>query len=137
MATINLDVYLFFDRTCSEAMDFYKDIFGGELVKTTRGSVDPTAPEDMKELLIHSDLTGGLVRLMGSDSVGSGVKPQERISLSLTGTDEPILRKVFSDLSADGKVVSALKTEFWGDTFGTLIDKYGITWMVTIGKSKD
>ncbi len=45
MGKVSLDTYLFFERNCQEAMEFYKGVFGGELTTQTRGNVDPEAPE--------------------------------------------------------------------------------------------
>lgn len=136
MDGVTLEVYLFFDRNCGEAMKFYQGVFGGELTTTTRGSVDPEAPEDMKDLLIHADLTGGLVHLMGSDSVGVGSDGQSRMAVSLSGGDEERLRQVFDDLAAGGTVNHPLEKAFWGDTHGNVTDKFGISWMMTITAKK-
>jgi PhnB protein len=136
---VSLDVYMFFPRTAREAMEFYKGVFGGELTTTTRGSVDPEAPEDMKDLLIHATLDGGLVHLMGADNTATDMSPQDRISISLNGTseDEETLRKVYDELAAGGKADHPLKKEFWGDTFGGLTDKFGISWLINIQAKKD
>jgi PhnB protein len=137
--SVSLNVYMFFPRNSREAMEFYKDVFGGELDTTTRGSVDPEAPEDMKELLIHANLEGGLVHLMGADNTDTEIGPQDRIAISLNGTseDEETLRKVYDDLAVGGKADHPLKKEFWGDTFGGLTDKFGISWLINIQAKKD
>lgn len=128
-----LNTYLYFGGQCAEAMEFYKSIFGVELTLQTRGSVDPNAPDDMKDLLIHAELSGGEVHLLAADNLDAGSnKPQYRISLTLNGSDEPKLRKFYDSLAAGGSADHPLKKEFWGDTFGNLTDKYGISWMVNI-----
>jgi len=136
MGKVSLDTYLFFERNCQEAMEFYKGVFGGELTTQKRGDVDPEAPEDMKELLIHASLRGGEVNLMASDRTDAGTGPQSRVSISLSGSDEDKLRKVYDDLSAGGTADYPLKKEFWGDIFGSLTDKFGINWMVSIGQGQ-
>ena len=128
-----LEPYIFFERTCAEAMEFYKSIFGGELETTTRGSIDPDAPDDMKDLLIHASLTGGMVDIMASDDTAAGTESSQRISLALSGEDEDALRKVFDQLAEGGEVRHPLKKEFWGDIHGNVVDKYNIIWMITIG----
>jgi PhnB protein len=131
-SAIELNIYLHFDRTCHEAMKLYQSVFGGELTVQTRGEVDPKAPDDMKDLLIHANLEGGLVKLMGSDSTGIGNKPQRRIEVSLNGTDEAKMRQIYDELAAGGTADQPLKKEFWGDIFGGLTDKYGIRWLINI-----
>jgi len=137
MNKINLEVYLFFAGNCREAMEFYKGVFGGELTMQTRGETDPEAPADMKDLLIHCRLEGGEINLMAADNTGAQKGPQDRISLSVTGYDEAKLRKMFDQLGAGGEVTTPLQKMFWGDTFGMLVDKYGINWMFNIGSEHE
>ncbi len=138
MDKVALDAYLFFDGTCREAMGFYKNVFGGDLEMQTYDEVpgDISGKERMKGKIIHASLRGGEVTLMGSDThdkmLGAG-----KIELSLSGNDEETLRKIFDGLSAGGRVKSPLQKEFWGDTFGSLTDKFGIDWMVNIAAKKE
>jgi PhnB protein len=63
--------YLTFAGNCSDAMHFYKECLGGELMLQTIGS-SPLAdkmPAHMKEYILHSTLTRDAFILMGSDMV--------------------------------------------------------------------
>jgi PhnB protein len=53
--------------------------------------------------------------------------------LSLNGSDEAKLTKIFNALAEGGKTTMPLAKQFWGDTFGMVTDKYGVDWMVNIG----
>lgn len=136
MGNVVLNAYLFFTGNCREAMEFYKDIFGGTLKVQTYDEV-PGQPEAMEGKVIHASLMEGDVDLMASDSPLPGHLGTGKISLSLSGTDENKLRDVFDRLSEGGKVNSPLKKEFWGDTFGMLSDKFGVDWMVNISAAKE
>lgn len=135
MSDVKLDVYLYFKGNCREAMEFYKDIFGGELTVQTYGDVPGNVPDDAgvsnKDWLMHARLEGGDIKLMASDTQQAS-PAAAKISLSLGGSDEARLREIFGKLGKGGKVFSELKKEFWGDIFGSLTDKYGIDWMVNI-----
>jgi PhnB protein len=135
MANIDLQPYLFFEGNCREAMEFYKEIFGGELTIQTFSEVPGDYPDDQKNQVMHASLAGD-VALMASDGdpekKGSG-----KVSLSLGGEDETVLRQFFDGLGQGGKIVSPLKQELWGDTFGMLTDKFGIDWMVNIEAKKE
>ncbi len=138
MDKIQFDVYLFFTGNCREAMEFYKSVFGGELDMSTYGDVPGDKPEAMKDMddrVMHATLKGGDISLMASDSTRKEPFGDSSISLSLGGTDEEKLRGLFDKLSDGGKVTSPLKKEFWGDTFGTVTDKFGVDWMVNIGSA--
>jgi PhnB protein len=84
-----------------------------------------------KDWLMHAQLEGGDLKLFASDTDKSS-PAAAKVELCLGGTDETRLREVFGKLSVEGKIKSPLKKEFWGDTFGTLTDRYGIDWMVNI-----
>jgi PhnB protein len=132
MGKIILEPYLFFKGNAREAMEFYKSVFGGDVNTTTYG--DAGVPGPNKDWLMHASLEGGTVKLMASDTEKASPEAK-KVSLSLGGTDEAAMRKIFDDLSAGGKVFSALKKEAWGDIFGSFTDKYGIEWMMNIGSN--
>ncbi len=135
MAKISLEPYLFFKGDCREAMEFYKKVFGGEL------RFDEANLEQMGDMpnkkwfegkLMHCSLKGP-VNLMASDSPIASSKTA-KVELSLGGTDEPEMRKIFDSLAEGGKVKMPLKKQFWGDIYGQLEDKYGVEWMMNIGE---
>src|SRR5438045_3462767 len=98
MSNIQLDAYLFFRGNTREAMEFYKEIFGGELSVQTYGEMPGDKPEEMKgfeDKVMHAMLKGGDIRLMASDSTRSEDFGNSFISLSLSGTDEEKLRDLF------------------------------------------
>jgi PhnB protein len=136
MADINLEPYLFFNGNCREAMEFYKGVFGGEV---TYNDADPDQMGDMpnkdwfKGKIMHASLSGP-VNIMASDSPTASDKAA-KVELSLGGTDEKMMRETFDKLAEGGKVKMPLKKEFWGDTYGQILDKYGIEWMMNIGSN--
>jgi PhnB protein len=140
MSDLALDVYIYYQGNCREAMTFYKDIFGGELTLTTYGDTPKQASEGIGEVkpdnIMHSVLEGGDIKLMGSDTEKAS-KDAAKIDLSLGGSDETKLRDIFSKLAEGGEVHQPLSKMFWGDTFGSLSDKFGINWMMNITSAKE
>lgn len=134
MAEVQVNPYIFFKGNAREAMEFYKDIFGGELTIQTNTDANATADDRPADNIMHAQLSGGDITLMASDtSLASDVA--KKVSISLGGTDEARLTEIFNRLSEGVKVEYPLKKEFWGDTFGAVIDKYGVDWMVNISQS--
>jgi PhnB protein len=133
MANITIEPYLFFKCNAKEAMEFYKSVFGGELDIQTMADSPPEAqmPGTKPTDVMHASLKGP-VNIMGSDSSKASDK-SAKVELSLGGTDEAQMRKIFVGLSAGGEVRMPLEKQFWGDTFGMLTDKYGVDWMMNIG----
>jgi PhnB protein len=132
---MQMDAYLFFPNTAAEAMEFYRGVFGGTMTVVRRGDVDPSASREEKDLVINATLQTGDFTLRASDRGDATNAPQARVALSIVGTDEPRLRKIYDDLSAGGSQYSPLQKEFWGDIFGALTDKFGISWQVNIGSA--
>ncbi len=136
MANIRIEPYLFFSGNCKEAMEFYKNVFGGELAMQTMGEVPkdtPSMPGSKPTDIMHARLKGP-VTIMGSDSPKASEKAA-KVELSLGGTDETQMREIFDKLAEGGKVNMPLEKQFWGDIFGNLTDKYGVDWMMNIGES--
>ena len=63
-------------------------------------------------------------------------KPGNNISMSLSGENEAELRGYFDKLSAGGMVTIPLEKAMWGDSFGMLVDNFGIAWLVNINAPK-
>jgi PhnB protein len=135
MTTIN--AYIWFNGQCREAMNFYKDCLGGELIlQTVEGSpIEAQCAEAMKGMILHASLTSNAMVLMGSDMTSpAGYTKGNNIALSLNCSSEAELNTFFTKLSAGGAIVDAVKEQFWGAIFGVCSDKYGITWMLNYNK---
>ncbi|HZY45718.1 MAG TPA: VOC family protein [Anaerolineae bacterium] len=128
-----LSPYLKFDGNCHEAMTFYQKCLGGELSLQAVEETPMAAqmPAEAQKKILHATLTHGGIVLMASDMVGpEGLVHGSTIFLSLDCGSEEEIKTFFSKLSAGGQVTYPLKTEFWGATFGQVIDKYGMTWLL-------
>jgi len=132
---VKLEAYLFFPGNTEEAMSYYQTILGGDLSITRRGDVDPTASHDDKHLVVNASLDTGAFTLRASDRADATNEVQTRIELTIVGTDEVDLRRIFDGLSEGGIVKAPLDKMFWGDIFGALIDKFGIGWQVNVTAS--
>jgi PhnB protein len=136
MASI-LNPYLNFAGDARQAMEFYKDVLGGELRLNTYGEYgDPSAPEANN--IMHGQLeTPSGFTLMGADiPPGMPHNPGNNITVSLSGEDAAELRGYWEKLSKGGTVSVPLEKQMWGDEFGACTDKFGIPWMVNIAGPK-
>ncbi|GAA4592420.1 VOC family protein [Planotetraspora phitsanulokensis] len=129
-----LNPYISFAGNARQALEFYKDVFGGGLVLNTYANFGaPDSPDADK--IMHGMLeTDGGFTLMGADSPsGMESTPGDNISVSLSGDDADELRGYWEKLSDGGTVAVPLEKQMWGDEFGMCVDRFGITWMVNIG----
>jgi PhnB protein len=139
MAKMIIEPYIFFKGNAKEAMEFYKSVFGGELVTSRLGDSPKEVLEQMKidesryDELMHASLKGP-INIMGSDSQMAS-DHSAKVELSIGGTDEAKMREIFDKLSEGGNVRMPLQKQFWGDIFGTLTDKFGVDWMMNIGEN--
>jgi len=133
-----LSPYLNFRDNTRSAMDFYKEVFGGNLTVSTfkEYNASPDPAEDGK--IMHSVLEAdnGMV-LMASDTPNRmDYKPGTNISMSLSGSDEKELKGYWDKLSKGATIRMPLTKAAWGDTFGMLTDMFGIGWLVNIAAPK-
>jgi len=132
VATV-LNPYISFVGNAREAMEFYHGVFGGDLKVSTFGEFGSpdTATADQ---IMHAQLeTDAGYTLMASDTPpGMEHKPGTNITISLSGDDEDTLRGYWDKLSDGGQISMPLEKQMWGDIFGQLTDKFGVSWMVDI-----
>ena len=128
-----LNPYLTFPGTARDAMEFYRDVFGGTLAVNTFGEFGESDP-DVAGKVMHARLdTDRGFTLMASDPPpGTAVQAGNAITVSLSGDDADDLRGYWEKLSAGGTVQMPLEKQVWGDTFGMCTDKFGLPWMVNI-----
>ncbi|KAF0964764.1 VOC family protein [Rhodococcus sp. NPDC057014] len=131
--TSRLNPYISFDGNARQAMEFYKDVFGGTLAVSTFGEFgapDAEGADKIMHAMLESD--NGFT-LMGADTPpGMEHNPGTNIAVSLSGDDGDLLRGYWAKLSDAGSVSVPLEKQMWGDEFGACTDQFGISWMVNI-----
>jgi PhnB protein len=133
---MQLEPYLFFSGNCEEALNFYKDVFGGQIEGLSRWSEmpkdaggPPVTPETANKVM-HASFKSPGVSFMASDASPGKTYGEGSISLSLGTNDVAEAERVFNALAAGGNVEMPMADTFWGAKFGMLSDKYGIDWMI-------
>lgn len=134
-----LSPYINFKRNTREAMEFYKSVFGGELTVGTFKDFNVPQEAGDEDLVMHSQLEAANgITFMASDTPDRmEIVAGNNITLTLSGDNEVELTGYFNGLSAGGTITQPLVLANWGDTFGMLIDKFGITWLVNISAAKE
>ena len=128
-----LHPYLIFKGEARDALDFYSQNLGVEIYqcKTYADSPMPHS-EEQKNWLVHGELrNNNETFLMVADNIeGRTEKNERKVQLSLNYKDLIEMKAAFKRLSQGGKIIMPLEKQFWNATFGTLIDKFGIAWMM-------
>lgn len=129
------NIYLTFDGNCREAMTFYGKCFGAEPGFTPFSAGPPeiaVAAKTAPERILHTELKSGPVVLMASDTMpGMAFQKGNNFSISITCDTLAEMERLFTALSANGKVTMAMHDAFWGGRFGMLTDQFGVSWMLS------
>ncbi|MEZ2371271.1 VOC family protein [Arthrobacter sp. RCC_34] len=130
----NLNPYLNFQDSARQAMEFYQGALGGELTLNTFGEFHASEDPAEADKIMHALLkTPAGFTLMAADTPNQmQFTGHAGFSVSLSGDDAAELQGYWDALSEGGQVVMPLERQIWGDTFGMVVDRFGVTWMVNI-----
>jgi PhnB protein len=134
-----LNPYLNFRGNARDAMEFYKEVFGGTLTISTYADFHASTDASEDKLVMHADLEGSNgIRLMAADTPNRmEFQAGNNFSLSVSGESEAELRGYFDKLSSGGSVTMPLEKAAWGDTFGMCTDRFGTQWLVNVAAAKE
>lgn len=136
-----LSPYLSFQDQARAALEFYQSVLGGELDISTFGGTPlegmPT-PDADKDLVMHGQLNApGDLTIMASDtpSFMEYVAPSAGVTVALTGgpEDHEYIKGAYEQLSDGATPGQPFELAPWGDYYGALTDKFGISWMFDVG----
>lgn len=121
--------YLLLAGSAREALTFYREVFGGELILASYA--DFGREDGPPEAIAHGMLRGA-VELFASDAApGEATLELRGILFSLLGADEPaVLERWFAALADGGEIVDPLQKRAWGDHDGQVRDRFGVTWLI-------
>ena len=133
--TSRLNPYISFDGDARQAMEFYEQVFGGNLQVNTFGDFGMAdSPDANKVMHAHLETSSGFVLMAADTPTGMQFEPGSRISVSLSGDDDAALRGYWEKLCEGGTVRMPLEKQMWGDEFGMCTDRFGVGWLVNIGQ---
>lgn len=126
--------YLMFNGNCETAMQFYAEVFKGEIFSVMRyAEGDMPVAEEYKQKIMHCELQAGeKLNLMAADSTPDQgeYKPGNAMTLMVDFEEQAEQDRVYGELSKDGHVVLPIQKMFWGARFGMVTDKYGFMWQL-------
>ena len=132
---MELQPYLFFEGRAEEAIGFYREVLGAELLMLMRFRESPEPAQiapGTEEKVMHAAMRIGGATLMLSDGRCVGQPQFGGFALSLSPPDQATAERIFAALAAGGQVVMPLGRTFWSPAFGMVTDRFGVTWMVNL-----
>ncbi|WPR70589.1 VOC family protein [Flavobacterium sp. NG2] len=135
-----VSIYLNFPGTAEAAFTFYKKVFKTEFVGPIMYIKDvpsqdgnPQFSEEDGKKVMHACLPilGG-TQIMATDiveSMGHQLIAGNNIHINLEPDSREETERLFNALSEGGSEIEPLQDMFWGDYWGSCLDRYGIRWM--------
>ena len=134
---MQIELYLFFDGNCREAVEFYAHVFNSSVNHLmTYGDVppDPEQPvsEENRNRVLYAGIPIGNMVVMASDvPAGSEYTVGTNISPTVSTDDKQELARLFDELKEGGEVRMELQETFFSECFGMVVDKFGVMWQLT------
>lgn len=129
--TMQLNPYLTFPGNAAKAMAFYADVLGGSVQTMTFKD----SGMDVDGVMHAALETPTGFHLYASDQfpgMGPDLVPGNNIQISISGDDAAAMRGFWAGLGEGGQVVMPLEKQMWGDVYGLVTDKFGISWHLNI-----
>lgn len=123
--------YISFNGDCKRALDFYQQVFNGEIknISFYRDSPVEISDED-EDRVMHAVFQSEAVYFLAADTMpDSSVVVGDNISLSLEFEHESEMERIYHLMAEHGTVIMPLQDTFWGSSFGMLVDQFGLSWM--------
>lgn len=131
-----LATYIALPGTTAEAMEHWRDVFGGELTIVRYGdmSLDGMPFEPDPQAVAHATLVlpGGVIA--GGDAMGDEEYPVRGSAYSLlytTDTHDEARALAEKLLAGGGTVGMPLEVAPWGDLYGQVFDRFGVMWALS------
>lgn len=135
---MRVNAYLSFEGRCEEAIEFYREALGAEVLMLLRMDESPDPhppgmlPPGAEKKILHATLKIGESTVMASDGNCAGSPNFQGISLSLSIADEAEAQRRFAALAEGGQVHMPLTKTFFSPGFGIVADRFGVSWMVVV-----
>lgn len=127
--------YLFFEGACEEALEFYRQTVGAEILTRMRFQDSPV-PTDCGPIpgdkIMHASFRIGGSIVLASDGRCSGAAGFKGFALSLTVGTLAEADQLFAALGVGGQIQMPMGETFFSPGFGMLTDRFGVSWMVYV-----
>ncbi|WP_095081794.1 VOC family protein [Mesorhizobium sophorae] len=125
--------YLFFKGECEDAFKLYATCLGGKIEAMLSYEGTPAAdhvPAELRSKIINARLAVGNTVLLGTDVSPDRYHEPQGFSVALPVDSPTEAERVFQALAEGGTVRIPLEQNFFAVRYGTLVDRFGIPWMI-------
>lgn len=130
--------YLYFNGSAEEAMTLYQKALKTETPQIMRFKDQPSEglPKEYDNKVMHAELVAEGILIYISDAMGpNDVTVGDNVQINLNCDSEEQVKWIFDTLAEGGKIGMPLQDTFWGAYFGSLTDRFGVTWSLNFQKT--
>jgi PhnB protein len=133
---IGINPYLITNGNGAEAVAFYKEILGAEVLALMTFAESPEQPEtpmteEEKSMIMHAHLKVGSADLMLSDSpVGMPCTAGDNTAIAVHTDSAAHAEHLYSHLKSGGRELMKIQKTFFSSMYGVVTDRFGVTWHV-------
>ncbi|MHA6484087.1 VOC family protein [Paenibacillus sp. strain BS8-2] len=123
-----------------EAVAFYREIFQAEIVMLQKASDIPGfTSEQLKDYVLHAhlQLPDGAELYLCDSFPQTPYKQGNNVTICINTEDTEITRGLFNTLLDGGTVRHPLEETFFSPAFGTVVDKFGVTFTISTISTKN
>ena len=135
---MKISPYISFNGNCQDAVNFYEKAFNAKAeinrYKETPKENGYKVQEGTEDLIMHAQLEiGGAMIMLADMPPEYPVKNGSNIAVMAEFDNADAAKSAFDVLKEGGEVSMELQETFWSKCFGSLTDKFGIIWNISIG----
>ena len=130
---MRLNTYLNFGGNCAEAFRFYEQHLGAKIGMVMKHGDMPDPSKvlpEMKDAVLHAQITIGDSVVMASDVPADRFKPIRSVYLALSVNSDDEAERIFKLLADGGEIYMPLQETFFASRYAILRDKFGTSWMI-------
>lgn len=133
--SITTTTHLNFRGDARAALEFYRSVFGGEIVLATYADAHRVQDPAEAGLIMWGQVTAGngfhvmAFDVPGNQSYDAGDKA---VFVSVRGTDADEITSYWKALSDGATIVEDLAPSGWAPLYGMLTDRFGVTWVLDV-----
>lgn len=133
--TVKLTPYLNMEGNAREAIQFYEQALGAEVLSIITYGEMPEMPntstDDLNNLVAHAKLRIGESELMFSDAPsGSSIPKGKQVTICISTNNVEKSKRFFEALRQNGQVNMPFAEEPFSPGFGDVTDKFGVTFQI-------
>jgi len=130
--------YISFSGNCEDAVAFYEKAFNvkAEIMRYKDAPPGNGYETSMgtENLIMHAQFEIGGEMIMLCDTPPEyPIKAGSSIAIMVEFDDADYAKSAFNTLKGGGEIGMELQETFWSKCFGSLTDKFGINWNISIG----